>query len=295
MVSEQAGNRLFDKLVGVLREINRRSTGLAVASRHRLFDLSIGVYSISAWLGRDRDRSRWLKSLQTRAPFDIDFEAIKEELQGDLEYQHDGQDVIGLGLASWYDGLAVSVDRDPWWHPRLALRQFLVVETSDGDARSEENEVGCRNASNDQHIDHHSDWIDAPLVEGPRTPDELWLHRRRWYPNIAFTPAVESQIRKRPGGDPAILQIAAKLAALQRAIASWEQDRGPPNWGNWGIDVTPENSGRHKYCNFEDLDGTTRLFELHARFTPGENRIHFRLDGQERRIIVAYIGRKLGI
>ncbi len=289
VVSEQIGNRLFDKLVGVLGEMNRRSAGLAVVSHLGLFDLSIGAYSIGAWLGHDRDRSRRLKSLQNRAPFYRDFEAIKG--QDDLEYRHDGQEVIGLGLASWCDGLAVSVDRDPWRHPLLALRQFLVFETN-GEVRWEEKEVDCRNVSCNQHIDHHSDWISAPFVEGPRTPDELWRERRRWYPDIAFTPAVESQIRTRPGGDPAIPQIAAKLADLQKTIAQWEPKRGMPNWG---IHVTPENEGRRKFCWFKDLDGEDRCFDLHARFTPGENRIHFRLDGQERRVIVAYIGRKLGI
>ena len=292
VASGRVGNDLFDELVGLLREIDRRSRGLAVVSHLKLTHLAIGSHPIAAWLGRDKDRARRLKSLQNRAPFDGDFEAIKRVSKGDLDYRHDGQEVIGLGLASWHDGLAVSVDRDPWRQPLLLLRQCLVVEEADGDVRSEENEVHCRNASNPQHIENHADWIDAPPEEGPRTPDELWRDRRRWYPNIAFTPAVESGIRKRPGGDPAIPQIAAKLAKLQRVVAQWEPGSGPPDWG---IDVTPENAGRHKYCKFDDLDGTTRLFELHARFTPGENRIHFRLDGQERRIIVAYIGQKLGI
>lgn len=49
-----------------------------------------------------------------------------------------------------------------------------------------------------------------------------------------------------------------------------------------------------KLCEFPDLDGVVRVFELHARF-PGAGRLHFRLVSEDRTARVAYIGRKIGI
>ena len=82
-----------------------------------------------------------------------------------------------------------------------------------------------------------------------------------------------------------------KLAALQDTLSGWN-GAGLPDWG---VHVTGEYGGREQLCWFEDLDGEQRLFEQHARFTPGAGRIHFRLDGSDQRIVVAYIGRKLGL
>ena len=82
-----------------------------------------------------------------------------------------------------------------------------------------------------------------------------------------------------------------KLAALQNSLSGWNGDGHPA----WRVRVTGEYSGRERLCWFEDLDGEWRLFEQHARFTPGEGRIHFRLDQPDQQIVVAYIGRKLGI
>jgi hypothetical protein len=62
----------------------------------------------------------------------------------------------------------------------------------------------------------------------------------------------------------------------------------------WKTKVTGESETRKSLCEFLDLDGAISIFELHARFTPGPGRIHFRLipgDGIAR---VAYIGRKRG-
>jgi hypothetical protein len=46
---------------------------------------------------------------------------------------------------------------------------------------------------------------------------------------------------------------------------------------------------------FTDLDGENRCFDLHARFTPGAGRIHFRLapDDAGPRLVIAHVGHKL--
>ena len=198
---------------------------------------------------------------------------------------------IGLGLAAWHGELAVSIDRSPWQTEGVDLQCYTVSESDDGSIVEEDTIVSARHATDPTHLLAHEDWLSQPARDLPRTPHELWTNRTQWYPNVAFTSRVEAQIRGLPASSPSFRQIAQKLLALQDSISKWS-GVGPPDWQ---INVVPENERRHQHCEFEDLDGEIRLFELHVRYTPGANRIHFRLDALAHRIIVAHVGRKLGI
>ena len=289
--SEGEAKRLFGYFYGLLRHLDRRVGGLSIVAHRKLTDLTIGPHPAAIWFAGDRERVRRIRLMASRAPFDVDFESVREELRGDLEFRYEGEEVIGLGLASWHDSLAVGVNRPPWRTPELALQRFLVAESLAGELIEQEETVTCRHATTEQHVEHHAQWIDAERVDLPRTPDELWQYVDRWYPNIALHPRVRAQLVDLGAASPGFSQVVEKLAALQASLGAWNGVGVP----DWGVHVTGEYGGREKLCWFEDLDGEERLFEQHARFTPGEGRIHFRLDGLNQRIVVAYIGRKLGI
>jgi len=234
---------------------------------------------------------RRLRALDDRAPFDTDFERMTDEIGGALEYSYREQTAIGLGLAAWHGEMAVSIDRSSWQTEWVELQCYTVLEKDDGNVVEETTVVAARHATNATHLQSHQDWLRLPARDLPRTPNELWLNRLQWFPNVAFTARVERQIRDLPASSPAFRQVAEKLSALQDSLDRWN-GVGPPEWQ---INVAPENEGRHRYCRFEDLDGESRLFELHVRYTPGTNRIHFRLDASAHRIVVAHVGRKLGV
>ena len=290
--SPSEGSSRFEELFRVLRLLDRRVGGVVVVGHEPLTSLSIGgTYSIALWVAGDRDRMRRVQSLRSRAPFDGAFEALSIEMRGELEFTYDGNVVVGLGLASWHDTLAVSVHWGPWQHSVVVLERLLLCEEPSGEVRTTEAVIRCRHVATEQHVDEHSDWLRVLVVDAPRTPDELWIYRGRWYPRIAFLPRVQAQVRDLMAGEPSFGQVVEKLATLQSALASWNGS----GWPAWGVQVAGEYEGREKFCWFEDLDGESRLFEHHVRFAPGAGRIHFRLDGPRRRIVVAHIGRKLGI
>ncbi|MEU3217046.1 hypothetical protein [Streptomyces sp. NPDC006971] len=60
----------------------------------------------------------------------------------------------------------------------------------------------------------------------------------------------------------------------------------------WQSKVTPEGETRKRVCRFAD-DGEQETFHLHARFTPGAGRIHFRTIGEEGKIRIAHVGGKI--
>lgn len=289
--TQTEATRLFQNLFDLLRYIDKRTGGLALVAHARLTELIIGEHPIAVWLDGDRERVRRVKRILSRAPFDADYGAIREAFHGEIDFRYGDEEAMGLGLSYWNDSLSIGVDRDPWRAPMLPLRLFLLQETADGDIVERENEVQCRHATAVEHVEVHADWIDTYRVEVPRTPDELWHYRARWYPNVLFLPPVRSQIQRLGGASPSFGQVVEKLTALQDSLSDWNGTGLP----NWQVSVTGEYQQREKFCWFEDLDGVSRLFEDHTKFAPGAGRIHFRLDGANKRIIVAYVGRKLGI
>ena len=190
--SEQEAKRLFGHFYGFLRHLDRRLGGLSLVAHQRLTDLAIGPHSAAIWFAGDRERVQRIKRISNRAPFDVDLDSVREQLRGELEFRYEGGEVIGLGLASWHDSLAVSLNRDPWRTPELALKRLLVAEGPQGDLIAQEDDVICRHATIEQHVEHHATWIDAEQVDLPRTPDELWQYADKWYPNIAFHPRVRA-------------------------------------------------------------------------------------------------------
>ena len=94
-----------------------------------------------------------------RAPFDAEIERLADEMDGVLEYRYGEQTAIGLGLASWRDEMAVSVDVEPWRTEIVELRRDHLFENDDGKLVEETSNVRARNAANVTHLHAHEDWL----------------------------------------------------------------------------------------------------------------------------------------
>ncbi len=281
---------IFSDLIDLLRALNREVNGLVIASHVRLTDLVIGVHPISRWLGGDRDRVRRLRAFDNRSPTRFELSELETLLRGVLEYRVQDRAVIGLGLASWHETLAVSLNRTSWNTSHVDVSRCMLIENEEGDLENTDDVVSARHANAPEHLRTHVDWFGAARAAStPRTPDELWRRRRRWFPNIRFLQRVESQIRDLPAAHPWFSAIMKRLLTLQKATERWD-GRGAPMFG---IKISGEGEQRRRLCYWTDQDGVERLFDQHARFTPGPGRIHFRLDGANRRLVIAHVGRKL--
>lgn len=289
-VDASEAERLFSNLIDLLRVITRRIDGLTLGSHVPLPGLCLGRHSMSRWMAQDLDRKRRVRAIQNRSPFTNDLRAIETETQAYLEHFFNDRRALGLGLAAWVESMAISVDQQAWNFHEVNLEQHELFENDAGVLIEREAQVSVRHATRREHLDTHADWLEALTVNSPRTPDEMWRRRSYWYPGLAFLPRVESQIRSLHAAEPRFSSIHSRLEDLSSAIEAWRDDQAFPTYG---FKVTPEGDKRRQLCQFVDLDGVERIFDTHCRFTPGKGRIHFRLDGANRELIIAHVGDKL--
>jgi hypothetical protein len=248
-------------------------------------------YPVNKWIGASpRNRALWqrLRALQGRSPVRSVFPA--EDAADHLEYRHNGEVALGLGAAHFMDGIAVSLPvARQWQADSVTLERSELTEDDDGTLEMRHDTVDVRHLSAEPHLDVHLDWIRAARRKGVTTGSRMWDSRADLYPHLTFLPRVEGQLS---GLNPHwVVPVRRALERLEEAVAAW--DPASMAEPEWRTKVSPEGETRKRVCRFTDLDGQTRTFDLHARFTPGAGRIHFRLVPEERTIRLAHIGSKI--
>jgi hypothetical protein len=278
------------ELVQLIRCIRRHRDDSVLATEAGLFDLEIATgYTMRAWAadGRNRTAMQYLKSVRQRAPFQG---IAPPNLEGVAEYRHRGRSAEGLGLAHLVGGLGLSLNLDDDWRTTsVVLDRTALEENADGQLVLIESQVDVRHAATEDHVTEHERWLCDEGIAHVRTGDGLWRVCADVFPNLVFLPRVQDNL----AGLRAewIEPVKERLAELQTATARWDVAANPTP--EWLSHVTPESQSRRQLCQFVDLDGTVRLFETHARFTPGAGRIYFRMDGAKGKLVIAHIGRKL--
>jgi len=284
-------DQVLINLVTTLRRLRHQARDCALVSAQSLASIEIADgHRIGQWGERPANIERWryLRRMQQRAPF----RSVASELDSELlQYEHASRPAEGLGLAHALDTISVSLTVDPVWDaPAIQLTRFTLTETATGEELLSD-PVEVRHASRPQHVEHHDAWLAHCDSDDCPTPSELWDRRESVLPRIVFLPQVEKQIKQL--GRVEFLSVKEELFRLNRALLRWDPVVG--TFPDWLSKVTPEAEQRKLLCQFADLDGVVRSFDLHARFTPGVGRIYFRLNFTSRGAVVAHIGRKLGV
>lgn len=248
-------------------------------------------YPVNKWIGASpRNRALWqrLRGLQGRSPVRSVYPA--EDAAAHLEYRHDGEIVLGLGAAHFMDGIAVSLPVVRQWQgDSVTLERGELVEDEDGTLDMRYDSVVVRHLSAESHLDRHLEWIRRTRSEGVTTGPRMWDGRADLYPHLTFLPRVEGQLSSL--NPHWVVPVRRALERLEEAVAAWDPATMPEP--EWRTKVSPEGETRKRVCGFRDLDGETRTFDLHARFTPGAGRIHFRLVPEKHTIRIAHIGGKI--
>ncbi len=289
--SKDEADSVAEALVETLRNLKAQGRNLALVTAEPLLAVQIVQgYPLGQWgrEGRNRDRFRYLRTLQNRAPFTS---VGRQYLDPQVEYEHEGRPAEGLGLAHALPALAVSLAyAGAWLAERVPVTRRSLEELEDGNAELVESVLDVRHASSPRHVAAHKAWLVSVESDGLVTGEQIWRERGSIFPNLQFLPRVEAQLI---GLEPTLLQsVKRRLLELDDAARTWHPRlQAAPNWQSY---VTGEAENRKRLCYFSDLDGEHRLFDLHARFTPTAGRIHFRLAPDRGMLVIAHVGRKLG-
>ncbi|MBD9703212.1 hypothetical protein [Streptomyces caniscabiei] len=248
-------------------------------------------YPIGKWIGGSpKNHVRWqrLLALRSRSPVRSVFPT--PDADGHLEYRYEGEEVLGLGAAHFMDGIAVSLPvAHAWQRPAVTVERTELVELDDESMEFEQETVDVRHISAPQHVDDHLTWIRESGLSRAATGRQIWERKADLYPHLQFLPRTEVQLDDL---DPRwVVPVRRCLERLDAAAATW--DPATTHEPVWQTKVTPEGETRKRVCRFEDLDGKTRTFHLHARFTPGAGRIHLRPVGENGKVRIAHIGSKI--
>ncbi len=293
-----AKNRL-KALASTIRAISSKSPQFVLNGSCSLAEINLsGNWSLAA-IRNDHDcvdESIYLKTVQDRFPFGQAITELKGQAFQDLEYRIPanagrgaGTEAIGLGLAHYFDRLALSLTSHEFWQsPSITLTK----STLDCTGEVEEQTVQAKNAATIDGVTHHHDaLVSAPIVE---SGVQLWQERAALFPHLEFITRTRPQIEGMAQGHPCLAPVFEKLLGLESAVAAWH--RQETSYPVYPFGVNGESRTRRELTAFHDNSGTTRYFEDHAKFTPDEGRIHFILLSEpQRHALVGHVGRKLGI
>jgi hypothetical protein len=283
-------DEVMEGFVALLRHVRHRRNDAALVSPVRREQLELAqAYYVNQWIGaKPRNRELWrvFQNMQNRAPYS---DVLPPGGADATEYTVHGRKAVGLGAAHLMDGLLVSLLVDPVWDTTRIEAICDEISADDDEIRTSKVEV--RHAATVQHMQVHDAWLGSAGLSSLKTGTEIWDEWADLYPKLQYLPGVRDQLRDLyPHW---VIPVADHLRTLNDAVAEWDPTAMPEP--RWKTKVTPEHQNRKSLCRFEDLDGEQRIFDLHARFTPGAGRIHLRLIPEEQKARIAYIGLKLGI
>ncbi|NHD19020.1 MULTISPECIES: hypothetical protein [unclassified Actinopolyspora] len=266
----------------------RRDTALVTTSPFK--DMELGDdYHVRQWINKRENRDRWrlLQSARNVSPVSS---VLPESASAEVEYHHQGRAAEAIGGAHLADGLAVSLAVESTWHsPWVVVDRTQAVEDADGSLSLEKDVVGVRHAAGSADLRSHDEWLVSSGLSGITTGGQLWQAREDFFPHLRFLPRTKDDLEQLE--THRLRAVRERLLELEAAMAEWRPElTAQPAWKSH---VTPESATRKSLCEFRDTDGALRTFDMHARFTPGAGRLHFRLVPGEGVLTVAYIGKKL--
>ncbi|HDS1134067.1 hypothetical protein N5D13_10375 [Stenotrophomonas maltophilia] len=229
-----------------------------------------------------KEELRLMMSLANRAP--------SLALDAGIEVSVGGRSHWAAQVAYERDGIILTLPLLALW--KTTSLHALVSQVSDVGEIFEE-EVYVENVYDVDSCVEHRQVIQSRgrgLPSGGAS--EVWKRRGELFPSLKFLRRVESDLLKVAASGGGISQIFNRLVSINGSAQQWAM--GGVAYPVWGSKVTNESETRRADCQFSDDNGDNRVYEIHARYTPGAGRIHFRLIEEFRMVEVAYIGLKIG-
>jgi len=206
-------------------------------------------------------------------------------------YSGRGIEGRGLTIAFVFELLLLSCSTDDEWRrPIVEVRVVAIDDASAGAVDVVESSASIPNASSASDFEYHAEGARSQELLQGISPETLWKKRAELLPRLHLLADVKEQMARLDA--TCLDSVCTRLNELNLAMEDWASREGEAP--AWRSKVTPESESRESLCRFADDHGEVHVYSLHARYTPGPGRIHFRLLGGHR-LEIAYVGRKLGV
>ena len=281
-------------LIATLRRLRKINNKIALNTARPIAQYQIADdWTLQAVLGGATFKEEWefMRSLSDRSPFSAELsEEISQEIES-MEFCTRPGAVLSnaLAWATLLDSATVGFDAHSDWSQAWVDTTYRILDEQ-GNLLEVEGRV--KNASQAAHADVHVDWLKAFALLIIPTAAQIWSERAERFPGLRLLPRMEKDLTALEGSGIPFLQAVASLEALAKDVADWP--KGSP-WPEFSTRASPESEQRQKLCWVrDDVTGKNELFDWHTRFTGGlAGRLHFRVDGASRSVVVAYVGGKL--
>ena len=282
------------------------AVGVSVLTSHQVVDSALRssrppeeIWCLPGYSLRDamyalrtsaRDESNFLLRLTAKVPLLVGLSSATKDQFLTCETislpPDDGEPLLLCAIRSW---VAISFPSKPdWEQDMLTVRSRKLLPSSEW----REEQATIDNLACADHA--------MPICErhGTRVLSNLthlqqWERRHELFPHLSFGIDVDDDVRK-SGNLSAILP---RLRRLNSDAAAWQKVGGPEP--PWSSEVTAESTSTmddprlRAQRVFKSHDGTSKLFEWHAKF--GSMRMHLIFDATSLTIEIGYIGPHLPI
>lgn len=278
--------RLITQLAATIKAVKAIREDAYLVSRERFSDISFGPDSIRKFVGNPamKEEILYLFSVANRSPYSTLME-LDEFL---VECSVNGRQAIGFLYCAISSSFCVSFCTSEDWN--AGVIKVIISELSDEGIQSTFFEL--LHAARTAHVEQHRSILERMSLERRWTSsEEIWLARSGDFPNLVFLPDVEHQLQLLPRNSEAVAQVGNRLVELQVSTAGWiVAAEAFPSWMSL---VSPEGETRKRLTMFADEAGNKHCYDMHARYTPGPGRIHFRMLREQKQLEIAYIGHKI--
>lgn len=288
--AEKAALTLF----ATLRKLKKANKKLSLNTARPIAQYQVSDnWNLQMILGGKPFQLEWdfIRTLNDRSPFsaDLGMGLLEEARSMDFRTAINMVSSDALAWAALLDSATVSFDAHPDWAEAWVASSYAEL---DGEGNLHDAEMQVRNASKAEHADQHGDWLRA-LGETPLdNAAKIWDEKAEIFPGLRFLPRVEKDLIELEGTGVPFQQAVTALKCLAKDVGSWAVGNA---WPEFSTKASPEGQQRQNLCYVVDhVTNKSELFDWHTRFTGGiAGRVHFRVDGTGRQIVVAYIGSKL--
>lgn len=271
---------------------NRWTKGIRTEEPFLNTELSPG-YSLPQWRNDkevNRDETVFFKRVATQSPY---LEGAPEGAIDDshrMEILFQGQSAHGLLATLLFNGVALNLkSSNVWSAPELPIE---IHELTDMGVEVRQSKL--RQVAVPEHWESHAEWLRgnrrAEIQNGADLIDKLPL----LFDHIEICGDAPRQLRSFAGNERHFAWVVDCLFQADAECARWHSGSFPhhhlPGPATGESDTVHKNRELRSLRTFKTLAGKTLMFEHHMKNMSENIRIHYRLDEERRKLMIAYVG-----